>query len=184
MEIVDFKWEKTSNTIRWTYKKEKHEREIHHLLFAFHDIKNGFIRLETGEDFNTNEITLLRADSTLLFRYNLNEQQVSWLTSDSVTVECEGLTNAMIYLEHELVLMIYQNTENIMLLKGYNLNGNELFNINPPENFDFQYLEIRKNAPFVVCEGNEQEQDQFGRGTYRFSVDPTSGTLKKHNLSY
>lgn len=62
--------------------------------------------------------------------------------------------------------------------------GDTLYEIKAPMHYTFYSLSENDNEIEIICQGDEEMADKFGRNDWRFSINVLSGELIKQSLSY
>lgn len=116
------------------------------------------------------------------FTYDKDSCTISWaINGKTISFNCEHLQNARAYTEIKLVLAIAGLDNNARLI-GFDENGQQMFEVNPPDKFIFWYLsEQSETEPVVVCVTDEKID---GWNDWRFLVDPSTGKLTRHCRAY
>ena len=62
--------------------------------------------------------------------------------------------------------------------------GDILYEVKSPMHYTFYSLSENGNEIEIICQGDEEMADKFGRNDWRFSIDVLTGELIKQSLSY
>lgn len=62
--------------------------------------------------------------------------------------------------------------------------GDTLYEVKAPMHYTFYSLSENDNEIEIICQGDEQMADKFGRNDWRFSIDVLLGELIKQSLLY
>ena len=62
--------------------------------------------------------------------------------------------------------------------------GDILYGVKSPIHYTFYSLSENQSKIEIICQGNEEMADKFGRNDWHFSIDVLSGELIKKSLSY
>ncbi|MDE7223157.1 MAG: hypothetical protein K2O34_05195 [Acetatifactor sp.] len=69
-------------------------------------------------------------------------------------------------------------------LQGYTLEGKQIFAASSPLEFEMQYFITANDKVMVVCDGNGENADKYGRFRYNFYLDTDTGELTKESIAY
>lgn len=185
MDIENFNWDIETQSVKWSFDGKIVRERFENAFFASQNIKNNYVIVEAGRNYSQDQIYYLSFDGKLIFKIDKENDKVSWQLQDKlVEVNCKDISNAQLYTEHSIVIVISVDDQNNKLLKGFGLDGTLLFSKQPPQGFTFNYLSTIKNQPSVVCEGDSANTDAYGRSSWHFIINDRTGEMSKGNLAY
>jgi hypothetical protein len=118
------------------------------------------------------------------FLINIPDSTISWeINGKLVLIKCENLDNARAFPKANLVLVLVGKNDNYpSTLIGFSEKGVRKFEVNASEGFKFSYLTEHPTAGVaVVCVANKRIE---GWMDWHFSVNPSTGVLKRHCPAY
>lgn len=142
------------------------------------------VYVEAGTNFITEKVFSFLYNGDLLFSYDKTLGNIEWNHNGKVLKKAvENIKQASYYPnEKRILVLINRNHEDIII--GFDIHGDEVFEIKSPAGYSMEYLTDINHSPVVVCEGDENHVDSFGRGRVNFFIDLSNAKLEKGNLSY
>lgn len=181
MKIEGLVWD--SNSIRWINKREIN-KQINDIYFASINDELECICVEAGKNFILDEVYYFLADGDLLFTYNKTNNRVEWSYKGCLyKKQFLKIRQAQIYLKQKVVLVIEEQNNKDRII-GYNLEGVKVFCSFASDGYSMEYLSEINYAPVVVCSGDENHVDKYGRNRVNFIIDEKTGIMSKANLAY
>lgn len=177
---IDF----NDSTVEWYYNGNPIFIKLGNIIIASLDELNNLVLVQTGDDFIVEREYIYNLNGDLLMFNDKKIGLVEWSSSKDKKelLKVDNLIQVGYYPAMNLVLIMYlANNKEIMAL---NLNGEYLYEIKEPANYKMMYLQQFRNYISVVCDGDSNYRDDFGRGRINFKLDIQTGTLIKEGLSY
>jgi hypothetical protein len=108
---------------------------------------------------------------------------ISWqIDGELIFIECPDLDNAYLFPKANLILALVGKGNYPSTLIGFSEKGTRKFEVNAPEEFEFSYLTEHPTAGIaVVCVADKRID---GWMDWHFSVNPSTGELKRHCPAY
>ena len=115
--------------------------------------------------------------SELLFKKN--EGLVQWESNGGKKISLNGsIDSALMDTDRNLVFLLINNEKSSALLQVFNLNGEQLVGLLPPEDFEFYYLsKHHKLGVSVVCV-SEKKIDHWN--DWHFGYDKENNELYRY----
>ncbi|WP_339158198.1 hypothetical protein MKX50_01365 [Paenibacillus sp. FSL W8-0186] len=185
MGIDNFKWDDQDRSVSWLYNGKHITKKYDNAYFASLNNEKQYVVVEAGQNYSPDLIFYLSFEGKQIFNLDKVNDKISWQLQDHlIQVNCKNILNAQIYPEQGVAIVISKENQFEKVLKGYAMDGTLLFVKHPPQGFDFSYLSTLKNQPSVVCEGDEDHTDVYGRSGWSFIIDTKTGDMTKGNLAY
>ncbi|MDY0406299.1 hypothetical protein P5G51_013670 [Virgibacillus sp. 179-BFC.A HS] len=86
------------------------------------------------------------------------------------------------YFPRKRTILIMRNTSKREVI-GLDLEGNFLYDVHPPKGYVMIYFQEFADYLSIVCDGDKNHEDKFGRNRINFKLDTIDGSLKKENLA-
>lgn len=184
MIVKDFIW--NSNSVSWSNHEEMIELNLSNIQFATLDQQNKYVYVECGKDLSSKtQFYYFLFDGRRIFGYDKINGLISWLYNERlVEVECEDILTSKLEMKDAIILVISRDQQEKEKLTGFTLDGVLLFEKEPPKGYHFLYFSTVSNKPSVVCAGERDQADKFGRNDWHFKIDTKTGELLKSNLAY
>ena len=117
------------------------------------------------------------------FSVDKSNNTVSWkVNGELVEIECKNLDSAHLFSEANLVLTLVGKESYPSTLIGFSIKGTQKFEVNAPKGFEFSYLTEHPTAGVsVVCIADQRID---GWMDWHFSINPSTGELKRHCPAY
>ncbi|CCO10748.1 hypothetical protein BN424_1251 [Carnobacterium maltaromaticum LMA28] len=93
-----------------------------------------------------------------------------------------NLENVGFYLSKGIILIMYKANENEAFF--VDLKNEFLHEVNKPKGFQLAYFEETKNNILIVCNGDAENTDKFGRDQKNFILDISTGELQENRIAY
>ncbi len=181
LNSVDFKF--NSNNVTWEYNNIKVELQISNINFVNVEKENRYIYIVCGENFSEDITHYYSFEGNRIFSYDKIKGMVSWdFKGKTVELNCNGVINAKLFIDQEVVIVLENGQNSNDRVIGYNLDGGLKFENYAPENYKFLYLSASQDRITVVCEGGNS--DSYGRNSWHFELNLSTGELTKINLAY
>ncbi len=172
-----------SNNVTWEYNSKKVELQISNIKFVNVEKENRYVYIVCGEEFSEDIIYYYSFEGNRIFLCDKVKGAVSWdLEGKSVRLNCNCVIHAKIFLEKEIVIVLENGQNSRDRVIGYNLEGGIKFENYAPRDYKFLYLSTVQDRITVVCEGSIS--DSYGRYSWHFELDLSTGELTKKNIAY
>lgn len=179
--IKDIKIE--SNKVLWTFENRTITLELEDVFWASERKETHFIEIETGKNFKQKKVYFFNYAGEQILYYDLDAGTVEWsLQENRKKITVENM-NQVGFFPQEKRIFIISSCGNQELL-GYDTNGNYLFKVKNPSGFKMLYFSILRHDIIVVCDGEENQEDKYGRFRYNFFIDINTGKLTKGGVAY
>ena len=172
-----------TNIVSWVYNNVAYKLKIENSFFASEDMESEYIQIYSGLNYNVEKehYFSFRGEKELIC--DLKTGKVEWIFHNrEYKLEIDEIEQIGYFPEKDAILIICGH-QNQKLLR-YNLQADLLFNVSSPLDFTMKYFSKANDKMLVVCDGNSKETDQFGRFTYNFIIDKTTGKLIKDGIAY
>lgn len=181
MSSVGYKFD--SNNVTWEYNSKIVELQISNIKFVNVEKDNRYIYIVCGENFSEDITHYYSFEGNRIFSYDKIKDMVSWdLKGNSVELNCNEVINAKLFIDQEIVIVLENGQNSKDRVIRYNLVGEIKFENYAPEEYKFLYLSTSQDRITVVCEGGNSES--YGRNSWHFEFDLSTGELTKINLAY
>lgn len=185
MNVEDFKWDDVKQCVSWGYNGHHIINKYDNAYFASLNLENQYVIVEVGKNFTQDQLYYLSFNGKQIFLVDKVNDKVSWWLQDQLfEVNCEHILSAQIYFHEGVVIVISMENQIGKSLKGYKMDGTLLFVKHPPEGFDFNYLSTFNKQPSVICSGDKDSIDAYGRNSWNFIINTRTGEMIKGNLAY
>lgn len=173
----------SSGCVTWKSNERTIILNVKDAFFATEDEKLELIQVESGKNFLATKVYYYSYDGNLELYYDLNLSVVNWIYQGKQKNLFINQLKQVIFLPQKQKIFILSDGEK-QELYGYNLIGDYLFKVNQPVGFKMQYFACSKDQISIVCDGDKNHEDQYGRSRYNFLLDVNNGNLSKGNLAY
>ena len=115
-----------------------------------------------------------------------NSKRTSWRNNDkNVSVELDGVISSMYYELNDLVAyLVGPDKHNINELIVYDIDGNKMCRVFPPDGFQFEYLVNHPSAKVcVICGVVDLASSGEKWSDFYFGLDIVSGKLNKIGIA-
>lgn len=172
-----------TNTVSWVYNNVAYKLEIENSFFASEDMESEYIQIYSGLNYNVEKehYFSFRGEKELVCDFKTGKIEWNFHNREYKLVINE-IVKIGFFPEKDTILII-RGHQNQKLLR-YNLQGDLIFCVSPPFNFQMRYFDKSKDNMLVICDGNSKETEQFGRFRYSFILDLQNGQLNKCSYAY
>ncbi len=172
-----------SGHVKWQFEEKEIDITIEKAYFSSKDRTANLIRIEAGESFNTEKVYYYTYEGELLALYDLVCGIIKWKNQDKeIIITIEKLKQVGYFPnEHRIMVLCGDKQQE---LRGYSIEGKQLFSKIFLENFKMLYFTKINDAIAVVCDCDEKEADEYGRFRYNYIVNVNTGELEKYGLAY
>lgn len=185
MTVENFSLDNENQSVSWLYDGKLVEKNFKDMHFASPSTQKKFVYVEAGKNFSQDQIYHLSFDGKLIFAFDKINSKVSWQHQGKlVEVDSKNITNAQLYMNQGIMILITVLNQDDKRLQGFSLDGTLLFVKAPPQGYNFMYLSALNNQPSVVCDGGKASTDAYGRSSWHFSIDTKTGNMTRENLAY
>jgi len=117
----------------------------------------------------------------------LNPSKLNEWTLDGITivVKFDKIIEVKYYKETSRILfLVGTNHRKSEILVGYDEMGNQLFKVNSPQGYSFEYLTVHPKAVMaVICGVLDIENSKEMWSDFYFSIDKDNGNLEKISVA-
>lgn len=172
-----------SGCVTWKNKGSNIILKIEDAFFATENEELELIHIESGKNFMASKVYYYSYDGNLELYYDLNLNIVDWTYQGKQKNLIINHLKQAIYFPQKQRIFILSDGDR-QELYGYNLLGDCLFKVNQPIGFKMLYFTWIKDEISIVCDGDKNYEDQYGRSRYNFLLDINNGNLSKGSLAY
>lgn len=177
--IADLQW--TEHQVNWQYDNKKIEINVEAVFFATIVKDGNLICIQSGKNYIEEKIYFYNYDGEFVLSYDLEEKIINWIYLNKKAIcSVPGLNQAMYNKDTEHILILYDNK----VVRTMASNGEVLCENNAPNGYICKYLSWIEGKPVVVCDGDENHQDKFGRFRVNFYINEKNMTSEKGNIAY
>lgn len=181
--IKNFKFNKS--VVEWQLENEFFSINSNQIYMAYIDSENSSIVINTGDNFICNQKFIYDFKGILLSISDFSNNTVSiFLKKEEKTLNFENLLDTGFFYSQNIILILSELNNKCKKVTALNLKGEYLYDILPPNGFEFYYFSQNNNSIYIVCNGDLQHSDRFGRNEYKFKLDPHTGNLSNQTLAY
>lgn len=185
MSTDNFKWDDEKRSVSWQFNGKHITKRYDDAYFSSLNNEKQYVVVEAGQNYSQDRIFYLSFEGKEIFNIDMVNDMMSWQLQDElIQVNCKNIVSAQIYMEQDVVLVISKENRVENVLKGYAMDGTLLFVKHPPQGFGFAYLSTIRNQPSVVCNGDKDNTDGYGRNSWNFIINTKTGDMTKGNLAY
>lgn len=175
----------SSGCVTWKSNGRNIILNVDDAFFATENEKLELIEVESGKNFIATKVYYYSYDGSLVLYYDLNLNIVNWTYQGKHKNLFINQLKQVIFLPQKQKIFILSDGDGERQeLYGYNVIGDCLFKVNQPVGFKMQYFACSKDQISIVCDGDKNHEDQYGRSRYNFLLDVNNGNLSKGNLAY
>ncbi|UFT98803.1 hypothetical protein KO561_16640 [Radiobacillus kanasensis] len=172
-----------SNQVSWSFLDKKVSVELDHIITASENTTNRYIIIDTGEKFISTRVYYYSFDGNLLMMYDLPKGLLEWSFNGHINkITTEELRDVGYFISNKTILIMSQlEKTNITAL---NLNGDYLYEISSLEGYEMKFFQELPEHVSIVCDGDTNHIDKFGRNRVNFKLDISTGKLSKGGIAY
>ncbi|WP_332651807.1 hypothetical protein [Lysinibacillus sp. 54212] len=169
--------------VSWNFRQKEVNVKLNNVIFASEDKENNYIRIDSGENFETKKVYLFDFIGNLLMSYDIEKGHMAWkYNSSEKEMDIQNLLQVGYFPQKNMFLTMYQGKNREVA--AFDLNGDFLFEVIKPEGFEMMYFQEFKDYVSVVCDGDDSQVDKFGRRRFNFQLNADTGYLTKEGLAY
>lgn len=172
-----------SNKVFWIFGNKRMAIEIEDAFFVSERKETQLIEIEAGKNFIRNRVFYFSFAGEPVLNYDLELGTVEWSFQGNIKKITVKNVKQVGFFPQELRIFIICSCGKQELL-GYDIEGKYLFKVNSPSEFEMLYFAKLSDKIIVVCDGNKNQEDQYGRFRYNFFMDINTGKLTKGGLAY
>lgn len=172
-----------SGNINWDFNNRNINLIIEDAFFASQNEELKMIKIDAGKNFIEKKVFYYDYNGNLELYYDLELGMIEWIF--------QGVKHNLIVNNMEQVGFFPQKQRILILcscekqeLQGYSMMGELLFKVSNPSGFKMRYFAKMKDEIAVVCDGNKNYEDEYGRFRYNFRLNINNGNLIKGELAY
>ncbi|WP_010050380.1 hypothetical protein [Carnobacterium maltaromaticum] len=172
-----------SNKVEWFINEKKVEKKLDNIIFCSIDKINNQVFVQTGNDFVTENVYYFDFLGNLSLEFHKKNGKIQWNYNNKMYEEnVTNLENVGFYLSKGIILIMYKANENEAFF--VDLKNEFLHEVNKPKGFQLAYFEETKNNILIVCNGDAENTDKFGRDQKNFILDISTGELQENGIAY
>lgn len=171
-----------SGKVSWIYNLKEISIEIEDAFFVSKSDETELITINAGKDFISKKIYYYDYNGNFILSYDLELGIITWVYQGLKNLNINNLKHVGFYPQNQRIFILCQNEK--QELHGYNLDGKLLFSVNDPPGFEMRYFVQIDDQIAVVCDGDQNQQDGYGRFRFHFLIDIDNGRLTKGTLAY
>lgn len=172
-----------SGNVSWIYNNKNINIEVDDVFFVSKSEETKLIRINTGKNFIEKKIFYYDFNGKFVLYYDLELGTVEWVYQElRKNLNISNLKHVGFFPQDQRILILCQGEK--QELQGYTLDGLCLFSVNDPPEFEMRYFVKVNDQIAVVCDGNQNQQDEYGRFRFNFLIDTNNGKLTKGTLAY
>lgn len=172
-----------SNKVFWIFGNERITIEIEDAFFVSERKEIQLIEIEAGKNFIRNRVFYFNFAGELVLYYDLDLGSVEWsFQGNTKKITAKNVKQVGFFPQERRIFIICSCGKQELL--GYDIEGKNLFKVDNPSEFEMLYFAKLRDNIMVVCDGNKNQEDQYGRFRYNFYMDINTGKLTKGGLAY
>ena len=173
----------TSGSVNWNFNNKEISIEIENAFFASEIKETNLIKIDCGKNFIESKVYYYNFEGNLELSYNLYTFTIEWFFRDvKKRLVIANINQVEFFLQYKRFFVLSGSEE--QKIYGYRIDGKQLFEVNAPEGFKMLYFTRIKEQVVIVCDGDKEQKDAFGRYRYNFFLNIDSGKLTKGDLAY
>ncbi|WP_113674314.1 hypothetical protein [Vallitalea guaymasensis] len=185
MTVENFVWDSQNQSVSWIYNGKVIKETFENAYFASVDLQKNYVYVEAGQNYSRDQFYNLSFEGKRIFIFDKVSGKISWIHQNQlVEIHCKNTLNAQIYIEQNVIIIITGPNQTAINIKGFTLDGRLVFEKEPPKGYKYMYLSNYKNQPSIVCDGGENNVDDYGRSRWHFVINVNTGDMTKENLAY
>lgn len=114
------------------------------------------------------------------FHFNSDGDNFNSVKNHDNRYELGEVETVLVYLKENRVLVLTRNSEKADCLYGFDLDGNLIFKVNPPEHYSFWYLSEKQ----IACNEADSYAKKSPLSGWWFSIDFDTGELTMGSPAY
>lgn len=174
----------TTDFAEWSSESGPVRIELEDIKFVYQDKHSESIFVSTGKKLPDAKRYYFSETGVFQYMDDIEQGQVIWSTEKGNQSLCiEGLIDAGFFPHKNIILFLYQ-TPKWQELLVLNRNGEYLFELYDPPGYTMKYFSEFSDYISVVCDGDENHVDKFGRNRFHFELDLELQRLYKKGLAY
>lgn len=173
-----------SGNIFWTFNDKDIHLKLENAFFASKIEDERMIKIEAGKNFVASTVVYYSFNGEMLFKYDLNYGIVEWIFQGIKKYITMKNIEGVCFLPQKQRILILCNEAEKQVILGYTMEGKSLFKVSSPVDFKMCYFVKKQDEVMVVCDGNNNYTDAYGRFQYNFCLNTDTGILRKEGLAY
>lgn len=174
----------SSNSVSWNFDDKEIVISADNVFFAAENKMLNFVKIDTGRNFVEKKVFFYNYDGLLKLCYDLELGTVEWIWGGINRYLCVTNLDQVGFFPQKGRLFIVANNGKKQELHGYTLEGKLLFTTSCPSGYQMKYFTIADKKIIIVCDGNKENEDEYGRFRYNFYLDIDNGEFTKGNIAY
>lgn len=164
--------------VSWIHDGQKIVVRVKDFIYATK--KEGqYVYIECGKNHLLDNAYYYDLTGNLILFYRIDEEI---LRIGNKRLHINDLKLASFYPNQNIILLLVGDRKKKII--GYNLEGIQLFETESPIGFEMKYFQTNGKEIYVVCDGDKQYADKYGRISYNFLIELRTGKLTKGTLAY
>ncbi|NLI59358.1 MAG: hypothetical protein GX387_12750 [Clostridium sp.] len=171
--------EYNDSEVTWNYNGRNIKYSKEGIEFASED--NNLIYIEVYHD-GIYEYQYVNFEGKLLFSYCIDTETVTIFEPDHRIIKIPSMQDLSLSNNQSFFVLVGEGNDS--RLREYNFQGEMVKEYLPPTGYSFYRIVEINPVIEVVCQGNEQFKDKFGRNDWNFTLDAETGEWKRSSLAY
>ncbi|WP_429953923.1 hypothetical protein [Enterococcus sp. AZ192] len=173
----------SSKIISWNCGRCTNKIELSDIFFASYNEKTKLIYAETEQNFIKQGVLYFDLDGNTVMNYNFETGEINWMHHEiSNHLKFDELIQVGYFpLKNLLLIMLNKSKRDVIAL---DLDGEYLYEVEKPIDFEMLYFQEFPDYIAIVCEGNKNQEDKYGRNRFNFKLNQDTGILDKEDLAY
>ncbi len=114
------------------------------------------------------------------FHFSTEGKDFNYVTSDNARYELGEVETVSVFSKEDRVLILTRDSRDTDYLYGFNLEGNLLFKVAPPEHYSFWYLSGKQ----IACNEADSLAIKSPLSGWWYSIDLDTGSLTMGSPAY
>lgn len=172
-----------SGNVNWIFNSIDINLEIKDAFFASEIEELQLIKIDSGKNFIENKVFYYNPNGDLELCYDLEVGIIEWFfQGDKKRLNIKNMKQVGFFPQKQRIFVLCNCKQ--QELQGYAIDGSSLFKVNNPPKFQMRYFVKTKDGIAVACDGDKDQEDEYGRFRYNFLIDINNGTLTKGSIAY
>lgn len=172
----------SNEEVSWTFRKNEVHVKLNNAFFASVDHENNYIYVDCGENYETKQVYIFDFNGNILLNYDIEKGNIIWKFDNlEKEIQIQNLLLVGYFPRKNLLLIMYQGKQREVV--AFDLDGEFLYEVIKPDGFEIMYFQEFTDYVSVVCDGDDNQVDKFGRGRFNFKLDIKTGNLTIKGLA-
>nr|WP_315528685.1 hypothetical protein [Carnobacterium maltaromaticum] len=169
--------------VNWLFKGREINIKMENIIFSSIDKINNQVSVKVGKNFISESEYYYDFSGNLLFELHKMNGEIKWCHNGELFKQTVlNIENIGFYTNKGIILIMYKANENEAFF--VDLKNEFSHEINKPKGFQLAYFEETKNNILIVCNGDTEKTDKFGRYQKNFILDISTGELQENGIAY